>query len=257
MVPLITLTTDFGSGSSYVAQLKGVIYSALPHARVVDVCHDLPVHQINCAELLVRSTAFAFPCGTVHLMVVDPGVGSARRPLAVQSRGMLFVGPDNGLLGYPLSQPGARCVHLDRPMLFGSAVSPTFHGRDIFAPVACELAGGVDLEQVGSPINDPLPSTLPQLSLSSHHVVGQTLGADRFGNVLTNIPARLVQVGEGVQLQGQTLRWVRTYQDAEAAELVALTGSDGYLEVALRQSSAAALLGRAEGLQVRCTRSNQ
>ncbi|HET6343353.1 MAG TPA: SAM-dependent chlorinase/fluorinase, partial [Myxococcota bacterium] len=180
-LPLITLLTDFGWGSSYVAQLKGVILSSLPEARVVDVSHAVTQHGIREGELLLRGTAFAFPQGTVHVAVVDPGVGGARRPIAVASRGMWFVGPDNGLLAGPLAQRGARAVVLDRDDLFRKPVAPTFHGRDIFAPVACELAAGLTLEDVGSPLTNPVASTLPAPVLDATHVLGETLLADRFG----------------------------------------------------------------------------
>src|SRR5687768_15831145 len=139
MGPLIALTTDFGAGSAYVAQLKGVLLSALPEARLLDVTHGVPAGSIREAELVVRAVAFALPLGTTHIVVVDPGVGTPRRGIAVHAAGMTFVGPDNGVLGIPAAMPGARAVTLDRPHLFREPVAPTFHGRDIFAPVAAEL----------------------------------------------------------------------------------------------------------------------
>jgi S-adenosylmethionine hydrolase len=253
-LPLITLLTDFGWGSSYVAQLKGVVLSSLPEARVVDVSHGVAPHGIREGELLLRGTAFAFPQGTVHIAVVDPGVGSVRRPIAVASRGMWFVGPDNGLLAGPLAQPGARAVLLDRDALFRKPVSPTFHGRDIFAPVACELAAGLTLEDVGSPLVDPVASTLPAPVMGATHVLGETLLADRFGNLLTNLPARHIDPQQPIEVAGRTCRVVDTYAEAAAGELVALAGSEGFLEVALREASARAHLGAEAGLVVRARR---
>lgn len=256
MTPLITLTTDFGSGSSYVAQLHGMIYSRLPNARIVDVAHDLPPFDIAAAELLLRSTAFAFPLGTTHVVVIDPGVGSDRRAIAVAAGGMTFVGPDNGVFGGIIARVPAQVVKLDRPEFFAPTLSSTFHGRDIFAPVAAELAAGLPLGEVGTPVADPAPSTLPGPKLATGVCTGETLGADRFGNVTTNLAARVLQAHLGpppwrVMVNGVELPWVRTYEGAPEG-LVALVGSDGYLEIALRQGSAASRLGRAVGIEVVC-----
>jgi S-adenosyl-L-methionine hydrolase (adenosine-forming) len=243
----IALTTDFGWGSSYVAQLKGVIASLAPNAGIIDVAHDLPSFSLRHAEVLLRSTAFAFPVGTVHVVVVDPGVGTARRPLAVKAAGMHFVGPDNGILGGPLAQTGAQCVVLDKPELFMANVSHTFHGRDIFAPVACELAQGMPLQEVGSPINDPLPSTLPAATRADGAVRGETLCADRYGNLTTNIPARWCAPDAALLVDGRLLRRVRTYGEAQPGDSVSLTGSDGFMEVAVREGSAWERFGQRAG----------
>jgi len=250
--PLIALTTDYGSSSHYVAQLKGVIYSALPDARIVDVIHDIPPQSLLHAEVALRATAFAFPLGTVHVVVVDPGVGTSRRGIAVQARGMTFVGPDNGVLGITVAAPGARVVVLDRRGYWREPVAATFHGRDIFAPVACELAGGVLLEEVGSPIDDPLPSNLPQPYIEPGRVVGEVLISDTFGNLLTNIPGALVGDDWRVTVAGRLTERGATYEEGPRRRLIALVGSDGYLEIAMRQTSAARELGAAEGLRVVC-----
>lgn len=236
MSPLITFTTDFGNGSSYVAQMKGVVYSRLPQARVVDVCHDLPAHDLTAAELLLRGTAWAFPLGTVQVVVVDPGVGTSRRPIAVSTRGMYFVGPDNGVLGQVLAQEDAQVVELDRPALWQHPVSSTFHGRDIFTPVAVELAAGLPLTEVGGPIYDALPSTLPAVQREGGALVGQVLGADRFGNLLTNIPGA---DAHRVWVEGAEVPRYSTYGEAPPDALVAIVGSDGYLELAVREGNAA------------------
>lgn len=238
MTPTIALTTDFGSGSSYVAQMKGVLLSSLPEARMVDVSHDVPPQSIREAALLLRGVAFAFPLGTVHVVVIDPGVGSERRGIAVQSGGMFFVGPDNGVLGAALSRPDAQCVHLDKEAFFRQPVSPTFHGRDIFAPVAAELAAGLSLQQVGSPLSAPLTSNLPDPTCEGDTISGEVLGADRFGNLLTNLPGTLVHQGHPLNLGRRVLPWVTTYAEAPEKTLVALIGSDGYVEVAIRDGSA-------------------
>jgi len=255
--PLITLTTDFGSGSTYVAQLKGVLLSRLPTARIVDVSHDLAAHDIGTAELHLRGTAFAFPLGTTHLVVVDPGVGTTRRPIAVTARGMTFVGPDNGVLGVALAQGQARCVHIDKPDLFRYPVSTTFHGRDIFAPVAAELAAGLTLDDVGTELGDPIPSTLPTPRVDGDRIVGESLGADRFGNLLTNLNAAVVGAELGpytTQVAGDAVARSETYGAAAQGALMVLEGSDGYLEVAVREGSAAERLGADRGVIVECRR---
>ncbi len=250
--PIIALTTDYGVSSPYVAQLKAVVLAALRDACLVDVSHAVPAQAVRQGELVLRGAAFAFPVGTVHVAVVDPGVGTARRAIAVQARGLSFVGPDNGLLGVALAQPGARAVVLDRPELFLHPVSATFHGRDVFAPVAAELAAGLALTDVGTPIEDAVPSSLPRCVASGERLRGEVLGADAFGNLLTNIPGRLAHSGEEVLVGGRAARRVRTYSDGSPGELLALTGSDGFLEIACREGSAAAALAAAPGLEVVC-----
>ncbi len=251
--PLITLTTDYGVSSPYVAELKAVLYSACPEARLVDVTHAIPPGSLRHAELVLRRTAFAFPLGTVHVVVVDPGVGGARRGLAVAARGLFFVGPDNGTLAHAHGSDGACAVVLDRPELFRTPVAPTFHGRDVFAPVAAELASGLPLADVGSSISTGalVGTTLPAPELGERRARGQILGADTFGNLTSNIPARHVE-GFTVKVAGRTTARVRTYAEGPANTLLALAGSDGYLEIAVRDGSAARALGTEVGLEIVC-----
>ncbi len=250
--PIVTLTTDFGLDSPYVAQMKGVLLSALRDAQLVDICHLVPPQAIRHAEVMLRAAAFAFPLGTVHVVVVDPGVGTNRRPIAVQARGVSFVGPDNGVLGLALTQPGARAVVLDRSELFLHPVSATFHGRDIFSPVAAELAAGVPLEAVGTPIDDACPSTLPVPHVGPREVRGEVLVADSFGNLLTNIPAAAFDATWSVMVDGHVAVRVRTFGEGPRGDLLVLEGSEGFLEIAVREGSAALLLGRASGVEVTC-----
>jgi S-adenosylmethionine hydrolase len=252
--PLVTLTTDFGTRSGYVAQLKAVLYSVVPELRVIDITHDIPAQSVRHAEVVLRGTAFIFPVSTVHLVVVDPGVGTARRALAVRARGQYFVGPDNGVLGLALAAREAEAVVLDRPHLFREPVSPTFHGRDVFAPVAAELAGGLPLHEVGSPIDDALPSTLPAPRVHPDRVEGEVLAADTFGNLATNLPGSALRGHWRVEVQGRPALPVRTYADGPPAQLLALVGSDGYVEIALREGSAERELGSSSGLPVVCER---
>lgn len=244
--PIVALTTDFGWGSSYVAQVKGVLLSSLPEATLVDVAHDVPAYDVVAAALLVRDVAFSFPLGTTHLVVVDPGVGTQRNPIAVEARGMRFVGPDNGILGPVLDQPRARAVVLDRPALWREPLAPTFHGRDLFAPVAAELAGGLTLEQVGTPATSfcGSPWAAPERHPDGTRT-GTTLGADRFGNLTTNLPMSWARRGERVRVGADEPRWVSTFGDAAPGELVVLAGSNGFVELAVREGSAVERLGRA------------
>ncbi len=249
MSGIITLITDFGAGSSYVAQLKGVLLGAAPSLRVVDVSHSVAPQNIREAALLLRSTGFAFPRGTVHVVVVDPGVGTSRRGIAVSTSGMFFVGPDNGVLGVALERPDATVVHLDNPAFFRAPVSPTFHGRDIFAPVAAELSSGLPLAELGSPLEAPVLGALPRCTLREGVVHGEVLGADSFGNLLTNVAGGGLDPTRPVLLDGGAIPWCATYGAAPLDTVVALIGSDGYVEVAVRDGSAlenlgAAILGR-------------
>lgn len=253
--PIVALTTDFGPSSHYVAQMKGVILSTLPEARLVDITHSIAPQSITHAETVLRSSAFCMPIGTVHIVVVDPAVGTERRPIACAARGMTFVGPDNGVLGVALAEPDVRTVVLDRPELFREPISATFHGRDIFAPVAAELAGGLLIEQVGTPIDDAIPSTLPDPTTSEESAVGEVLAADSFGNLLTNIPGDAVGDTWTVQVGGREAILVRNYEEGSFGDLLALVGSDGYLEIAARADSAAQELGWPERLPVVCRRS--
>jgi len=253
MQPLIALTTDFGPGSTYVAQLKGVLLSAVPQARLIDLTHSIPPHDLKAATLFLRSTAFGLPLETTHLVVVDPGVGSARRPIAVRARGINFVGPDNGVLSIATSQPQAQVVELNRPEYFSAPVSPTFHGRDLFAPAAAEIASGVPLDQMGSTISDPKPTCLPQAQKSGDAIYGETLGCDRFGNLLTNVPASWLSEGCSVKVNHESVPMFATYSEAPNDRLFALIGSDGYLEIALREASASVQLGAVEGIRIECS----
>lgn len=226
--------------------------SAAPDAVLVDVSHDVAAYDPRAGELLLRSTAFAFPLGTVHLVVIDPGVGGPRRGIAVSRRGCFFVGPDNGVLGTLATHPDAMVVTLDKPALHRTPTAPTFHGRDIFAPVAAEIAMGLPLEDIGTIITDPVPSALPEPAERDGALHGLTLGTDRYGNLTTNIVAAHLD-GARVEVAGKEVRVLRTYAEATPGELFALAGSDGYVELAKREASAAAELG-AHGTVVVCRR---
>ncbi len=253
-IPLITLLTDFGSSSGYVAQMKGAILSRISDVHLIDIAHDLPAQSIPHAEVILRSVAFQMPEGSVHLVVVDPGVGTSRRAIAVQAGGHYFVGPDNGVLGFALAMSDAKVIHLDRSEFFAKTISKTFHGRDIFAPVAAELAKGTLFEKLGSPMNDALQSLLSVAKLGDKMATGEVWIADRFGNLLTNIPATWAGEDFELQIDSKKTRRVKTYGEAGSNELLSLVGSEGYLEVAIKNDSAASFLGQASGLLVEVKR---
>jgi len=243
--PLITLLTDFGTADSYVAEVKAVLLSRAPGAMLVDITHQVSPGDVRAGQYLLARAWRRFPAGTVHLAVVDPGVGTARRALAASEGGHWFVAPDNGLLSF-LQSP--RFVSLPIP----AGAAPTFHGRDVFAPAAAALASGARLEDLGSPITDPNHSPLPTPHHDGVGVVGEVLYLDRFGTLISNIPGAQVEPGVRIRVAGTDVGVVRrTFGDVERGTLVAFVGSGGTVEVAVRDGSAARLLGVGVGAEVR------
>jgi S-adenosylmethionine hydrolase len=252
--PIVTLLTDYGAGSGYPAQVKGVLLAALPEARLVDVSHDVPRHDVLSGALLLEACAPWFPRGAIHLAVVDPGVGTARRALClVDPEGRRFVAPDNGLLT-PFLGPGARAFAIAEGGLVPAPRLATFHGRDLFAPAAVVLARGEDPAALGPAVADPVRLPWPRAEVSEGEVRGETLAADPFGNVVTSIREADLPVDRAVlaaEAGGRAARWVRTFGEGRPGELLALIGSGGRVELAVREESAAALLGRTRGVPVR------
>ncbi len=254
MSPLFTLTTDYGSASPYPAQLKGVLLSAVPDARIADVTHEVPAFDVRAGALLLEAAVPWFPREAVHLAVVDPGVGTARRAIAVvDPEGRRLVGPDNGLLT-PFLGPGARVRAIAlRGGVIPSPRSATFHGRDLFAPAAAYLARGGTPAALGPEVSDPVRLDWPAVRRDGDALLGEVVGVDPFGNLLTSIRdvdlggAAVVQVDVG----GRPARFVRTFGEGERGELLALVGSSGRLELAVREASAEGSLGGGRGLAVR------
>jgi S-adenosyl-L-methionine hydrolase (adenosine-forming) len=244
-MPSITLLTDFGTSDGYVAEVKGVLMSQAPGSQVVDLSHDIPPHEIDAARLAVARYWRRFPAGTVHLVVVDPGVGSARRALAVSSDERFLVGPDNGVLSPALLMAGVRVVGL--PVTADAA--PTFHGRDVFAPAAAALARGSSLDSLGDPVDDPVLRRTPEAAREADGWLrGEVIVVDRFGNAVTNLLA--IHGGE-VRVGERDIPLRRTYVDVSIGEAVALVGSSGLIEIAVRDGNASRLLGLARGSIVR------
>ena len=244
MRPIVTLLTDFGTADGYVAEMKGVLLSIAPECALVDVAHDIPAQDVEGARLALARYWRRFPPGTVHVAVVDPGVGTARAALAVESSDRFLVGPDNGLLSPALLAAGARVVRLPVP----ASAAPTFHGRDVFAPAAASLALGTPLDAIGDPHGSPIVRRTPEARRAADgSIEGEVLTVDRFGNAVTNL---LAPRGGEVSAGGRVLPVRRTYSDAAAGEPVALVGSSGLVEIAVRDGSASSLLGLQRGSPV-------
>lgn len=240
---IVTLTTDFGTADGYVAEMKGVLLTIAPDAVIIDVTHDIPPQDVDFARLAVERMWLRFPARTVHLVVVDPGVGSARAALAVESRERFLVGPDNGVLSPALIGPGARVVELSVP----ADASATFHGRDVFAPVAALLARGDDIAKLGTPVPSPVVRRTPEpVRRADGGVEGEVVAIDRFGNAITNLRAE----HGAVQCGSRVIAIRHSYADVEVGEALALVGSGGAIEIAIRNNDAARALRLSRGDKV-------
>lgn len=259
---IVTLTTDFGTKDPYCGALKGVLLTQAPGVQVIDLSHEIPPQDILAGAWVLRHAAFEFPPGSVHLAVVDPGVGSQRRALAVRADRLLWVGPDNGLLSFAFDCADV-CVHeITRADLSRQPLSATFHGRDLFAPAAAYLANGLPLEQLGPKVCDPVRLVATRPVISAAGVEGGILHVDHYGNLVSCIRAAdLGGLGDTSRLHvhteaGAVHRVVRTYSDIEVGCPAALIGSAGLLELVVRNGSAATHFGlqRGDSLHVRPAR---
>lgn len=255
---IITLTTDFGESDHYVACMKGVILQRCPDARIVDVCHTIQPHDVVHGAFILRQIFEHFPEGSIHVVVVDPGVGTARRILVVRYEARIIIAPDNGLVSLVHRDFAIEELReLQNTRLFLPEVSTTFHGRDVMAPVAGHLADGMSMENVGPLIEEleilnlERPTVLPDQA-----VEGQVLYVDRFGNLITNIGGGDLTAragGDRLQVHVGPLRvgpLRATYADVNPGEIVAFVGSTGMLEVAINQGDAASQLRAAPGTVV-------
>jgi S-adenosylmethionine hydrolase len=244
MPSLITLLTDFGTADGYVAEIKGVLHSLAPGVTIVDLAHDIPPHDVELARLAVARFWRRFPPRTVHLIVVDPGVGTNRAAIAVQSDGRFLVGPDNGVLSPALFLGDATVVSLP----ISPSAAKTFHGRDVFAPAAAALANGATVSSLGAPHEAPvIRRTREPIKRDDGAILGEVIAIDRFGNAITN----LIGVRGGViAASGRPVPVRATYADVGIGSSVALVGSSGLLEIAIREGSAAESLGLQRGAVV-------
>lgn len=245
----VTLTTDFGISDSYVGEIKGVLLSQAPLAVLVDISHGIPPGDVRSAAYILGRTWHRFPSGSVHLVVVDPGVGTSRVALALSARGHCFVGPDNGVFTPVLHDAEVEAVVLPTP---GTA-SPTFHGRDVFAPAAAALAAEASLSSLGqrfAGIPERLAYTSPHYEGKA--VVGEIVYVDRFGSLITNLTSELVPAYATLEVEDLDIGSLkRTYNDVATGGLLAYVGSGGAIEIAVRNGSAARRLGVGIGARVR------
>lgn len=269
------MTTDFGTADGYVGAMKGVILSITPDARMVDISHEIAPQNVRQGAVVLDSAYPYFPSRSVHLVVVDPGVGSNRRAIAVGSPAGRFVAPDNGVLSFVLAREAVEAVvELLNPLYRLPVLSDTFHGRDLFAPAAAHLAAGVPLRDLGPAVKHPVAIPLPRLAIGSDGVTGEVLHVDRFGNVITSIcrlhwnedvlslkPAYPVTGDvEQVSFSAGNAKVVvadrviagvhRTYAQVAAGHTLALVGSSGHLEIGQRMGNAARSLGLTPGARV-------
>ena len=244
MPRVITLLTDFGTADGYVGEMKGVLLTGAPDATLVDITHESPAQDVETARLTLARVWRRFPPGTVHLVVVDPGVGTDRAALAVASDDRFLVGPDNGVLSPALLIADTRVVALETP----ANASATFHGRDIFAPAAARLASGAAIETLGAPAPQPRIRRTPEPRRTGDGaLLGEVISIDRFGNAITN----LVGLRTGtVEAAGLSLPLRRTYGEAPIGAPVAIVGSSGLIEVAVRDGNAARTLRLTRGTAV-------
>lgn len=247
MKRIITLTTDFGLKDHYVGTMKGVMLSVNENVVPVDITHSVPPHDVSAASFAVNAAYRYFPEGTVHLAVVDPGVGTERRALAVSAGGHFFVGPDNGIFSFVFrSCPDFLCSEIKNREFVLEPVSATFHGRDIFAPAAAHLSLGVSVEEFGPEASDPETVSPPGCRREGENVRGTVVYSDRFGNLVTSIPASEVgnRTEAVVKIGGKTITGISSsYACIAPGEILAVEGSTGFIEISVNRGSAAEVFG--------------
>jgi S-adenosyl-L-methionine hydrolase (adenosine-forming) len=251
-VSIVTLLTDFGTRDWFVPSMKGVILSIAPRANVVDLTHDIPPQDVHAGAFVLAAAAPTFPKGTIHVAVVDPGVGSRRRAVAVRTRMFTFVGPDNGLLSLAVPQEEVREIRtLENAHLFRQPVSRTFHGRDIFAPVAAHLVRGVKFASLGPKLESIQKLATKEPRRTRGSVQGEIIYIDHFGNLITNIPAAEIDKRCVVQAGTQHVRGIASgYSQAGRGKPVAVVNSLNLLEIGVRGGNAAKMLNGKVGTQV-------
>jgi S-adenosylmethionine hydrolase len=257
--PVITLLTDFGTADYFVGAVKGAILTINPDAGIIDITHEIPPLDVECAAFTLLASCSAFPEGTIHVAVVDPGVGSERRSILIRTRHLYFIGPDNGIFSYACDRSDKTALevfHLDNPRYFRQPVSKTFHGRDVFAPVAAALSNGVNPDELGTRITDyiRLPSITPQVSRNGE-ISARIIHIDRFGNCVTNLTpaeltAEMIAAGVKLRINGSTVKSFKdffTERPGKRDQPFGIWGSAGFLEIAVANKSAAKLLKAKRG----------
>ncbi len=255
--PIITLTTDFGTSDHLVGSIKGVILNINPAARIVDLNHSVVPYDILDGALSIANAYRFFPSRTIHVVIVDPGVGTERRPILVSGEKQFFVAPDNGVLSMIFERESCTVRHISAEHYFLNPVSPTFHGRDIFAPTAGWLSKAFQTEAFGGPVTDFVRFTMPKAKSNGTAVKGVILRVDAFGNLMTNLTAEDIPIGAlgggaiKLAVNGkQVLKFGQTFASGNPGEPIALLGSAGYVEIAVNRGNAARTLGVNRGAEV-------
>jgi S-adenosylmethionine hydrolase len=255
--PIITLTTDFGTSDHLVGTMKGVILNINPAARIVDLNHHVTPFDVLDGALSVANAYRYFPARTIHVVIVDPGVGTNRRPLLVSGEKQYFVAPDNGVLSMIFERESCIVRHITSEHYFLNPISPTFHGRDIFAPTAAWLSKAFQTEAFGEEITDCVRFTMPKTKAAGQTITGVVLRVDTFGNLMTNltledVPLEVVESGSiKLSVGGKEIRqFAQTFALGTPGEPIAVFGSAGYLEIAVNRGSAARTLGATRGTEV-------
>jgi len=255
--PIITLTTDFGASDHLVGAMKGVILNINPAARIVDINHNVVPYDILDGALSIANAYTYFPSRTIHVVVVDPGVGTERRPILVSGEKHFFVAPDNGVLSMVYEREACTARHITAEHYFLNPVSPTFHGRDIFAPTAAWLSKAFQTEAFGEVVTDFVRFTMPKTKSNGQAVKGVVLRVDAFGNLMTNLKAEDIPIGAlgggaiKLAVNGKpVLKFEQTFASGNPGEAIAVLGSAGYVEIAVNRGSAARTLGVNRGAEV-------
>ncbi|MBV8206464.1 MAG: SAM-dependent chlorinase/fluorinase [Acidobacteria bacterium] len=251
---IITLTSDFGIADHYVGTMRGVVFSINPEARVVDISNSIPSFDVLEGALTIDQAYRYFPKGTVHLVIVDPGVGSARRPVLASAGGHFFLAPDNGVLSLVLAREGGEVRHVTSSHYFLQPLSNTFHGRDIFAPVAAHLSKNMEAQKFGEIITDFQRFAVPRpKQISAGELRGAIIKVDKFGNLVTNVRAEEISNAQNLRISigSQVItKLAASYAEGAPSELFCIVGSMGYVEIATNRGSAAKLCSAARGMEV-------
>jgi len=259
---IISLLSDFGLKDTYVAEMKAVILSINPSAVIVDLTHEIPKYDIRRGAFALASAVPYFPRKTVHLAVVDPGVGSKRKPIVVETKKSMYVGPDNGLLMLAAETEEVNEVfEITEKRFMRKDVSSTFHGRDLFSPVAAYLSEGVQAKEIGKPLKTYSQPSFSSASIRDGFVNCEVVHIDSFGNVVTNVRQKDLfaigaRLGSRLRLENHRFRFLRTYSDAARGSFLGLMGSHGFFEIAANQRDAAKLLRLETGKKLRLSITN-
>lgn len=241
---IITLTTDFGLDDHYIGVMKGVILGINPEAHIIDITHSIPKYDVVKAAFKAQNIYPYFPKGTIHVVVVDPGVGGNRKPIAIESEGIFYIGPDNGVFSFILdNNKGIHVVEITNPEYMREEMSNTFHGRDIFAPIAAHISLGVDINEIGEGLESPVSLNISKPQILDNEIKGDIIYEDSFGNLITNIPGDMIRGSSKIHIDEFIIDSVASsYDDVGKGELLAIIGSSGFLEISVNQGSASGLI---------------